>query len=127
MKHVRAVLIILLILLVIVVAVQNYAAMATTVEFKINLLFFDHHTPPMSLYLVVIIAFLLGVLFTGFYGITERFRLKREIKLLRRESKEKDQELQNLRNLPVTTESVVPEEEQGIHENSRQSLVRMQQ
>jgi len=114
MKHVRVVLIILFVLLIIVVAVQNYAVMATTVTFRLNLLFFNHETPPMSLYLVVIIAFLLGVIFTGFYGISERFRLKRQIKLLKKESRGKDQELQSLRNLPVTAEDVAPEEEQGM-------------
>lgn len=114
MKHVRLILIILFVLLIITVAVQNYAAMATTVTFRLNLLVFNHQTPPMSLYLVVIIAFLLGVIFTGFYGITERFRLKREVKQLRKESREKDQELQTLRNLPVTAEDVAPGEEQGM-------------
>ena len=114
MKHVRVVLIILFVLLIITVAVQNYTVMATKVTFRLNLLFFNHETPPMSLYLVVIIAFLLGVIFTGFYGITERFRLKREIKLLKKESKRKDQELQSLRNLPVTAEEVAPEEDQTL-------------
>jgi ATP adenylyltransferase len=114
MKHVRVVLIILFVLLIIVVAVQNYAPMATKVTFRLNLLFFNHETPPMSLYLVVVIAFLLGVILMGFYGITERFRLKRQIKALKKESRGKDQELQSLRNLPVTTEEVAPEEEQGM-------------
>ena len=63
MKHVRVVLIILFVLLIITVAVQNYTVMATKVTFRLNLLFFNHETPPMSLYLVVIIAFLLGVIF----------------------------------------------------------------
>ena len=114
MKHLRLVLIILFVLLIIVVAVQNYAAMATTVTFRLNLLFFNHETPPMSIYLIVVIAFLLGVVFTGFYGITERFRLKREIKMLKKEFMGKDQELQSLRNLPVTADEVAPAEEQGM-------------
>jgi uncharacterized integral membrane protein len=114
MKFVRAVGIIVFVLLVIVVAVQNYAAMATKVTFRLNLPFFHHETAPMSVYLIVVIAFLLGVICMGFYGITERFRLKRQIRLLNKESRGKDQELQSLRNLPVTTESVIPEEEQGM-------------
>ncbi len=114
MKHVRVVLVILFVLLIIAVAVQNYSVMAYQVNFRLNLLFFNHKTPPMSLYLVVIISFLLGVIFTGFYGITERFRLKKEIKMLTKESREKDQELQSLRNFPVTAEEVSPGEEQDV-------------
>lgn len=114
MKHIKAILIILFVLLVITVAVQNNSVMTTKVTFSINLLVYHHQTPPMSLYSVVIIAFLLGVLFMGFYGITERFRLKREIKALMRESKGKDQELQSLRNLPVTTEGVSANENHEV-------------
>ncbi|MFZ0449921.1 MAG: LapA family protein [Desulfatiglandaceae bacterium] len=114
MKHVRVVLVILFVLLIITVAVQNYSVMASQVNFRLNLLFFNHETPPMSLYLVVIIAFLLGVVFTGFYGITERFRLKKEIRMLMKESRGKDQELQSLRNLPVTAEEMRSGGEQDV-------------
>jgi lipopolysaccharide assembly protein A len=114
MKHVRVVLVILFVLLVIAVAVQNYPVMTSQVNFRLNLLFFNGETPPMSLYLVIIIAFLFGVVFTGFYGITERFRLKKEVKRLMKESRGKDQELQSLRNLPVTAEEVRPGEGQDV-------------
>jgi hypothetical protein len=56
----------------------------------------------------VTIAFLFGVLVTGFYGIIERFRLKREIKTLVSTSREKDKELSSLRNLPITSDDVSP-------------------
>lgn len=114
MKHIKAILIILFVLLIITVAVQNNSVMATKVTFSLNLLVFHHQTPPMSLYSVVIIAFLLGVLFMGFYGIAERFRLKKEIKALMRESRGKDQELQSLRNLPVTAEGVTANENHDV-------------
>jgi ATP adenylyltransferase len=62
----------------------------------------------MSLYFIVTIAFLFGVLVVGFYGIIERFRLKREIKSLLSASREKDKELNSLRNLPITSDDVSP-------------------
>ena len=109
MKHLRALLIILFVLLVIVIAVQNYQQMATKVNFRVDLLFFRYESAPMSVYLIAIISFLLGVIFSGLYGVTERFRLKRQIRSLMKESKEKDEELNSLRNLPVTSEDVSPE------------------
>jgi ATP adenylyltransferase len=48
------------------------------------------------------------VLVTGFYGIIERFRLKGEIKTLVSTSREKDKELNSLRNLPITSDDVSP-------------------
>jgi putative membrane protein len=106
MKHLRAIVVILFVLLVIIVAVENYQAMSTAVRFRVNLVFLNYETAPMSIYFVVVIAFLVGVIVSGLYGITERFKLKRQIKILVREANEKDKELNSLRNLPVTTEDV---------------------
>ena len=106
MKYIKGIGIILFLLFVVIVAVQNHDPMSTTVRFKLNLLFWNHETPEMNLYLVTVITFLLGVFFTGICGIGERFRLKRQIKRLNREIKEKDKELNSLRNLPVTSEHI---------------------
>lgn len=102
MKHLKVIVVILFVLLVVIIAVQNYSPMSTSVKFRINLVFLNYETPEMSLYLVSIISFLVGVLFTGIAGIAERFQLKREIRTLKRDAKEKDRELNSLRNLPVT-------------------------
>jgi len=106
MSYIRAIVIILFALFVVVLAVQNHEAMSTPVQFQMDLLFFDFESSPMSFYTVAVITFLLGVLITGLYGVTERFRLKREIKMLRKQAREKDKELNSLRNLPVTSEDM---------------------
>jgi len=110
MKQLKAILVILFLLLVIIVAVQNHAALSTTVKFRVDLVFFDYQTGEMSLYFVSVITFLLGVFFAGLIGIAERFRLNRQIKNLGREIKEKDKELNSLRNFPVTAEAVSSEQ-----------------
>jgi len=115
MRYLKGIGIILFLLFVVIVAVQNYTPMATPVKFRLNLLFWQHETPEMSLYVVSIIAFLLGVFFTGIYGIGERFRLKRQIKALSREIKEKDKELNSLRNLPVTSDEVKNVDASGMN------------
>ena len=106
MRHIRGIIGILFVLLVIVVAVENYPAFSTTVKFRVNLVFFDWNSAPMSLYLVAVITFLVGLIASGCYGISERFRLKKQIKILLKEAKEKDNELNSLRNLPVTTDDI---------------------
>jgi uncharacterized integral membrane protein len=108
MRHLRAMLIILFILLVVILAVQNYAVLSTPVRFRADFVFLKYETSEMPLALISIAAFIVGVLAAGFYGITERFRLKREIKILTREAAQKDQEIDSLRNLPVTAEGVGP-------------------
>ncbi len=111
MKHVKAIFVILFVLLIIIIAVQNYEAFSTTVKFKVDLVFSSYESSEMSLYFVAVITFLLGVLFAGFYGIAERFRLKNQIKNLMKDAKGKEEELNSLRNLPLTGEDLGPEKE----------------
>ncbi|MGD9031738.1 MAG: LapA family protein [Desulfobacteraceae bacterium] len=108
MKHLKFILAIILMLFVVIVIVQNHGAMSEQVAFKVDLRFIKYTTSAMSLYFIVTIAFLFGVLVTGFYGIIERFRLKGEIKTLVSTSREKDKELNSLRNLPITSDDVSP-------------------
>jgi putative membrane protein len=116
MKLIKAIISILVMLLVIILIVENLGQLSKTLTLRVDFLFWSHKTPPMAFYLVMIIVFLLGVFITGFFGIFERFRLKKEIKVLSREKLEKDKELNSLRGLPIVegkTENQEPE--QGDH------------
>jgi len=106
MKHVRFIVAIILMLVVVVLLVQNHGAMATKVEFRVDMLAWHWESPQITLYHIVTIAFLFGVIVAGLYGIIERFRLKKEIKVLAHASREKDKELNSLRNLPITSDDV---------------------
>jgi uncharacterized integral membrane protein len=106
MNYFKAILGILVGLFVVIVVVQNFRAFSTTVTFRVDLLVVDWESPPMSLYLVSIVTFLVGVLAMGVYGMVERFRLKGELRRLNAVLNEKDKELNSLRNLPVTGEDV---------------------
>lgn len=110
MKNVKVILVILLLLLVVILVVQNYKALTTPVTFRVNLFFFDYETSQVPLSLIAIITFLVGVLASGLYGITERLRLKRQLRTLMKNVGEKDRELNSLRNLPVTTEDMGSEQ-----------------
>jgi uncharacterized integral membrane protein len=93
-------------LFVLIVVIQNYEAFSQTATFRIDLLFFRWQSPPISLYLISCITFCFGVVLTGFYSIFERFRLRREIKKLKKELSQKEKELVSLRNLPVSEEGI---------------------
>ena len=106
MRHIKAIVSILVMLFVVIIVVENLEQLSKTLTLRIDLLFWGAKTAPMAFYLVVIIAFLIGVFVAGLLGIFERFRLKREIKRLSKESKEKDEELNSYRNLPIVEEEV---------------------
>jgi len=109
MTHLKAIVFILIGLAVIVLVVQNNAAMSTTVKFRMNPYFFQERmTSDITLYEIVIVTYLIGVLSIGLYGIAERFRLKKRIKVLTRTLEEREKEVNNLRNLPITSDPVPP-------------------
>jgi hypothetical protein len=105
MRQLKIILLILLGVVVIVVIVQNHEAMSTTVNFRLNTMFFgEKATPDVSIYEVVLLSFLLGVFATGIYSLVERFHLKRRLRALTKELELKDRELNSLRNLPITSD-----------------------
>ena len=62
----------------------------------------------------------LGVIFiAGFFGIFERFRLKREIKVLTKQNKGKDKELTSYRNLPIVEDKIREGASERRGKNSR--------
>lgn len=106
MKHLRWIFVLLVLMVVVIIVVQNYESLATKVSFRANFIFWEGETPGIPLSLVAIITFCIGVIFSGVYGMAERFRLKKQIKSLEKEAKERDEELSSLRNLPVTSENM---------------------
>ena len=106
MVYLKAVLFLLLVVILVVLTVQNYEMLSTSVNFKMDFVFFKYESSNMPLSFVAIITFFVGVLATASFGIRERFRSKKEISTLKREARQKDIELNSLRNLPVTTKDM---------------------
>lgn len=97
---------ILLILLATILIVQNYEQLSKQLILRVDLKLWAWKTPPMGVYLAMIIVFLLGVFIAGFLGMIERFKLKKRIRLLTRENREKEKELNSLRNLPIVESKI---------------------
>ena len=108
MKYFRFIIAIVLIVLVCAIIIQNHQAMSTSVLFRLNLIFKEFTSVPIALYFVVPLTFIFGVLITWFYGMIMHYRLRRDIKVLERRLREKDKELNSLRNLPITSDDVSP-------------------
>jgi len=105
MAQVKAIILILVGLVIVVAVVQNNEAMSTSLTFRFNsLLLSEWQASEVSVYQVTIIAFLLGVFVVGFFGLLERFRLKRRIKTLSRDLESKERELKSFRNLAITAD-----------------------
>ena len=109
MKYFKFIVAIVLIVFVLTIIIQYHSAMSTPVVFRLNLLFTEFISTAMSLYIVIAIAFFFGVIITWFYGMLDHYRLRKEIRGLERVVREKDKELNSLRNLPITSDDVPSE------------------
>lgn len=120
MKHAKFIIGIILMLVVVILMVQNHEPMSTEVVFRINFFSFQIQSATISLYYIVTIAFLFGVIISGLFGIMERFRLKKEIKTLKTASREKDKELNSLRNFPITSDDMSVETPTEINSDGKE-------
>jgi len=106
MKHIKAIISIVLMLLAVILIVENLTQLSQKLTLQVDLYFWDWKTEPMAFYFVIIIVFLLGILMASLYGIFERFKLKKEIRIISKEKREKDKELNSLRNLPIVESKI---------------------
>jgi len=92
MKVIYTVIVALLVMFVITFSLDN----TQPVRLQYYMLF-EKYLPA---YMVIFIAFLTGVIFTGFMGIVERFRLTRTINRLNKTIRDLRRELKANENLP---------------------------
>jgi uncharacterized integral membrane protein len=85
MKVIYTIIIVLLVLFVITFSLAN----TTPVQLK----YFDMINVSMPTYMLLFIAFLAGIIFAGFMGVVERFRLTRTIARLNKTVRELRREL----------------------------------
>ncbi len=112
MKYIKAIFLIIILILAVVVSVQNYneQCLDAPVIFRVNLLLFEYQTAQIPLGCLVVVSLMIGVLSMGFLGIVERFRLKKQVRVLMKEIKEREKELHSIKTMAVTTEIVTPEQ-----------------
>ena len=78
----------------------------TSALWPTHVLFLNAESSGLSVFLIAVITFLVGVICAWLYGISERLAFKRQVKTLMKDVRDKEKELNSLRNLPVTTEDI---------------------
>ena len=87
MKVIYTIIIVLIMLFIITFSLAN--------TLPIQLKYYTLFDVTMPTYMVIFISFLVGVIFTGFMGIVERFRLNRTINHLNKTIKELRREIRD--------------------------------
>lgn len=107
MKIIFTIILVLFVLIIIAFSLENTA--------PVELNFFGYFQKIMiPTYMLIFFTFLVGVIFTGFMGIVERFRLTRTIARLNKTVRELRRELSAFQQPPVIEDKKPPEQQQQL-------------
>jgi putative membrane protein len=102
MGYLKAFIISAVVALAIIFMVQNIEPLSQPLAIRLDLIFVKFESSPYAIYLVILLAFFVGLLAASLLGLAERFRMRAEIKARRKEIEALNRELSSLRNLPLT-------------------------
>lgn len=111
MSYLKTLIISAAVALAIIFMVQNMDALSHPLAVRLNLFVVHLQTTPYPTYMVILLSFFAGLLVASLLGITERFRLRGRIKAEKKKSAELSRELNSLRTLPITGETMGEQQE----------------
>lgn len=106
MSYLKAIVISLVVALAIIFMVQNIEPLSHPLSIRLNLFFIQFETTPYATYMVILLAFFVGLLAASLLGLMERLRLRKTIRQQRKEVARLNKELSSLRNMPLTGEPI---------------------
>jgi uncharacterized integral membrane protein len=122
MKTLKVTIIGLAIILFVVLVIQNLEVLSQATAFKANLIFDTFEGPGVPLYLLIAVAFILGFGLALAVGLIKRHQMRKEIKALNLAQGSIRQELDSLRNLPITGgQSLAISKREGASETQQNS------
>lgn len=101
MRYLKAAMLALLFVISMLFFVQNNVPLSTNLQLEFNLITLHLISIPLPLYLFVLAAFLVGVLFSLGFLLVDRIRLALELKALRKQYATLEDEALALRTLPL--------------------------
>ena len=102
MKAFKSIISVIIVVILLVFVLQNGGELSKPAIFHLDLYIVNLSSGPLPLYSIILAIFILGLLISGVMGWATRIRLRSENKRLNRLYLEKDREVNDLRNLPVT-------------------------
>jgi putative membrane protein len=106
MSYLKAIVISAVVALAIIFMVQNIDTLSHPLSIRLNLFFIQFETTPYATYMVILLAFFVGLLAASLLGLLERLRLRKTIRQQRKEVERLNKELSSLRNMPLTGEPI---------------------
>lgn len=110
MRFVKFVLLVLFFLAFMVFFVQNNAQLSTALELKFNMFTFNYQSAPIPFYIVMLLFFVCGALFSTVFFVIDRIRIGSQLREAQYKNGSMETELTALKAKQSTPASVTPEE-----------------
>lgn len=99
MGYVKIVVIALLAIIGVLLVVQNLESLTQVTTLRLNLYVWHGQTDAYPIYLIILLAFLVGIFLASLLGFCDRIRIRRNIKEMERQKAELHKEIASLRKL----------------------------
>lgn len=106
MGYIKAILVSAAVALAVIFMIQNIEPLSNPLSLRLNLYFLNLESTPYPTYLVIMLAFFFGLLGASMVGLLERMRLRKEIRARKKDIDKLNNEINSLRNLPLTDEKL---------------------
>lgn len=105
MRYIKVLLLTLFFFVSMVFFIQNNQALSALLILRLDLLGLELVSRELPFYLIVLISFVIGSVFSLSYFLCEKIRLAKELKAANSKLAALEQEVNSLRNLPLETET----------------------
>ena len=105
MRYIKVLLLILFFFISMIFFIQNHEMLSSDLILKLELFDLDFVSRELPFYLIVLLSFVVGSVFSMTYFLAEKLRLSRELKASKAKLAGLEQEVNSLRNLPLGEEA----------------------
>lgn len=124
MSYLKAIISAAVVALAIIFMIQNIGPLSQPLSIRLSLMFIKFESTPYPVYLIILLAFFVGLLLASVLGLADRYRMRKLLAAGRKEVDTLNRELDSLRNLPITSQTLPGTEEiNGLMEPNDQETV----
>lgn len=105
MRYIKVLLLTLFFFVSMIFFIQNNEALSTLLVMRLDLFGLELVSRELPFYLIVLISFVIGSIFSLSYFLCEKIRMTKELKAARVKLQALEQEVNSLRNLPLESET----------------------
>ena len=105
MRYLKVIILVAIFFFSMLFFVQNTELLSTSLVLKLDLLGNHYESQEVPIYLLILMAFVLGAFFALFYFLAEKIKLSQQLRSYKNKVADLEKEVNSLRNMPLENEN----------------------